>query len=108
MGDRYVKSDEYEKILFIDANNLYGHSMSEPLLHDEIKFDNSVKLKYIIKTPDDSDIGYFIEVDLKHSDNIKGKTKHFPFAPVNREINRDGFSDYMKEVKPNTFTKLKN
>ena len=28
MGDRYVKSDENKKILYIDANNLYGHSMS--------------------------------------------------------------------------------
>ena len=29
MGDRYVKSDENKKILFIDATNLYGHSMSQ-------------------------------------------------------------------------------
>ena len=26
MGDRYVKSDENKNILYIDANNLYGHS----------------------------------------------------------------------------------
>ena len=24
MGDRYVKSDENKKILYVDANNLYG------------------------------------------------------------------------------------
>ena len=35
MGDRYVKSDENKKILYIDANNLYGHSMSQPLPVDE-------------------------------------------------------------------------
>ena len=28
-----------------------------------------------ILSPDDSDIGYFIEVDLNYSDNIKEKTK---------------------------------
>ena len=27
MGDRYVKSDEEKKILYIDANNLYGYAM---------------------------------------------------------------------------------
>ena len=48
MGNRYVKSDENKKILYIDANNLYGHSMSEPLLYDEIKFDNNVKLEDIL------------------------------------------------------------
>ena len=36
MGDGYIKSDQNEKILYIDANNLYGHSMSEPLPYDEI------------------------------------------------------------------------
>ena len=81
MGDRYVKSDEYKKILYIDANNLYGHSMSQPLPYDEIKFDKNVKLEDILNTPDDSDIGYFIEVDLNYSDNMKEKTKQFPFAP---------------------------
>ena len=28
MGYRYVKSDESKKILYADASNLYGHSMS--------------------------------------------------------------------------------
>ena len=57
LGDRYVKSDKNKKILYIDANNLYGHSMSEPLPYDEIKFDNTVKLEDILNTPDDSDKG---------------------------------------------------
>ena len=43
MGDRYVKSDEIKKILYADANNLYGHSMSETLPYDESKFDKNVK-----------------------------------------------------------------
>ena len=103
MGDTYVISDETKKILFVDANNLYGHSMSETLPYDEFKFDNSVKLEDILNTPDDSDFGHFIEVDLKYSDNLKEKTKHFPFAPVNKKINPDGFSDYMKEIKPQTY-----
>ena len=37
MGDRYVKSDENKKILYIDATNLYGHSMSQLLPYDEIE-----------------------------------------------------------------------
>ena len=84
MGDRYVESSETKKILYIDANNLYGHSMSESLTYDEIKFDNNVNLEDILNTPDDSDIGYFVEVDLIYPDNIKEKTKKFPFAPVKK------------------------
>ena len=37
MGDRYVKTDENKKILYTDAINLYGHSVSQPLLYDEIE-----------------------------------------------------------------------
>ena len=71
MGDRFVQSDENEKKLYVHANKLYGWAMSEYLPYDEIKFDRIVKLEDIINTPDDSDIGYFIEVDLKYPDNIK-------------------------------------
>ena len=107
MGDRYVKSDENKKILYKDANNLYDHSMSQPLLYDEIKFDKNVKLEDILTTPDDSGIGFFIEVDLTYPDNLKEKTKNFPFAPVNKKINPDNFSDYMKEIEPDICTQTK-
>ena len=83
MGDRYIKSDKNKKILYIDANNLYGHSMSEYLPYDEIKFTNTVKLEDILNTPDNSDIGFFIELDLTYPNNIKEKTKNFQFAPMN-------------------------
>ena len=57
--------------------------MSEYLPYDEIKFDRIVKIEKLFNTSDDSDIGYFIEVDLKYPDNMKFKTKKFPFVPEN-------------------------
>ena len=39
MGDRYIKLDDNKKISYIDANNLYGHSMSQLSPYDEIRFD---------------------------------------------------------------------
>ena len=42
-------------MFYFDANNIYGHSMSQPLPYDEIKFDRNVKLEDIFKTPDDND-----------------------------------------------------
>ena len=75
MGNSYIKSDDNKKILYPDANNLYGHPMSQPLPYDEIIIDKNVKLEDILNTPDDSDIGYFIEVDLTYPDNIKKNKK---------------------------------
>ena len=106
MSDRYVKSDDNKKIIYADANILYGHSMSQPLPY-EIKFDKKVKLEDILNTPHDSNIGYFIEVDLKYPDNMEEKTKNIPFAPETKKINPDYFSDYMKEIIPGTYTQTK-
>ena len=57
-----------------------------------------INWKKFLKTPDDNDFGYFIEVDLKNPDNIRNKkTKHFPFCPENKRINPDENNDYMKK-----------
>ena len=34
MGDRYVKSDDNKKILYVDAINFYGWAMSHSLFYD--------------------------------------------------------------------------
>ena len=36
-GDRYVKSDEIKKIIYLYATKNYVHSMSKPLPYDDIK-----------------------------------------------------------------------
>ena len=104
MGDRYEQSDGKKKIFYIDANNFYDHSMSQMLPYDEIKFDRNVALEDILNTPNDSGFGYFLEVDLDYPDNIKEKTKNLPFAPVNKKTDTDDFSNYMKEIIPDTHT----
>ena len=113
MGDRYVKSDENKKILYIDANNLYGQPMSQFLPYDDIEMWNGDPNKYwrwlniILNTPDYADIGYFVEFDLKYPDHIKEKTKHFPFFQKIKKINPNKYNDYMKKIKPKNYTKFK-
>ena len=111
MGDRYVKSDDDNSVLYIDATNLYGHSMSQLLPFDEIEKwhgdpDNYWNwLDIILNTPDESKIGYFLEVDLKYPDNIKQKTKYFPFCPENKKIDPNKCNDYMNSIRPENYAK---
>ena len=56
MGDRFVKSDIDKNILYIVANNLCGHRMSQSLPDDEIQFDKNVNLEDTLSTTDNSDI----------------------------------------------------
>ena len=115
MGDRYIKSDDDKKILYFDANNLYGHSMIQPLPYEEIEMwhgDPALYMNWleaILNTPDDSDIGYFIEADLNYPDDIKEETKNFPFCPENKIIHKDKYNDndYMKQIKAKNYAKSK-
>ena len=107
MGARYVKSDKNNKIIYADATNLYGHSMSQFLSYDEIKFEKDICLEEILNTPDDSEIGCFLEVDLKYPDNVKQKTKYFPFCPENKKIDPNKYNKYMKSIIPEKYIKSK-
>ena len=62
MVDRYVKSDEKRKILYMDATILIGHFMSQLLPYDEIKFEKNGCLNEITNTPEDNEIGNFLEI----------------------------------------------
>ena len=106
-GDRYVKSDENKKILYLDATNLYGHSMSQMLPYDEIKLEKDKSLEEFLKTPDDNETGYFIEVDLRHPDDKKEKTKNVRFCPENKKINPNRYNDYINNKKAKNYTKTK-
>ena len=97
----------------MDATSLYGHSMSQLLPYDEIEMWRGHPdlymnwLEEILNISDDNEIGYFLEVDLKYPDNIKEKTKHFPFCPEKKKIDPDKYNDYLNEIKPQTYTKSK-
>ena len=103
MADRYVKSDHNKKILYVDANNLYGHQMCQPLPIDETKFEDIICSKEILNTLDDNEIVYFLEVDLGYLYFIRQKTKHFPFCPEKKSISKDDFNDYMKKIQPKIY-----
>ena len=99
MGDRYLKSDENKTIMYKDATKLYGHSSSQMLAYEKIEMWHGHPdlyknwLEEILNTPDDSDICYFIEVEIKCPDNIKEKTKHFPFCLENKIIPKEKYND---------------
>ena len=60
--------------------------MSQTLPFDEINFDKNVNLEVLLSTSDESDIGYFIEVDLSYPNIIRQKTEHFRFAPEYKKL----------------------
>ena len=97
MGPRCIKSDDQTKILYIDANNLYGWAMSQYLplgnfCEIEINENNKLGvLNQIINTSDTSPIGYFILVDLEYPAEIKPQTENFPLCPYKTKADPENF-----------------
>ena len=112
MGPRFIESNENTKLLYIDANNLYGWAMSQNLptgdskkmrsCHEAMQYDSALMNEIkedILNTPDDNEFGYFIECDLEHPAEIKEKTENFPLCPYQTKADPNLFSEYMNSVK---------
>ena len=93
-------------IMYWDANNLYGWAMSQKLPFKDLKFDTEVTIEEILKTGDESDIGYIIECDLEYPIELHNLHNDYPLAVENTSFND---SPYMKEyaLKNNINTKNK-
>ena len=59
--------------------------MSQYLPYENLKFDNNIDIETILNTAYDSEIGYFVEVDLIYPDEIKDKTKNNELSILSRE-----------------------
>ena len=117
LGDRYVdvenknyitnpdisRDDENQEwLLYIDANNLYGHSMIQKLPQKDFKWlneKNITDLDHKIRNNQisgDEDIGYLLKVDLKVP---KSEDFHnFPLAPERKTVNYDELSEYSRSM----------
>ena len=75
MRDTFVRSSENETIGRIDSNTLYGWPMCQSSAYLDLKNDkhhNNI-LGEIIRTPDENEIGCFIEVYLGFPQIIRQK-----------------------------------
>ena len=68
----YDKSIESSYLMYLDANNLYGWAMSQKLPVNGFKWVNDLSRfneDFIKNYNENSDIGYFIEVDVEYPKN---------------------------------------
>ena len=71
----------------------------------KLKWKKNICLEEILNTPDDNEIGYFIENNLRYSDNKK--EKKIPIWPEKKKINPKKYNDFMNNIIPKIYTKSK-
>jgi hypothetical protein len=90
----YDSSKPHSYIIYLDANNLYGWAMSQPLPIGGFRFLTYEELSQIDFTqiPDDSETGYFVECDLEYPAELHEIHNDFPLAPEHMSNKRNAFS----------------
>ena len=89
----YNKDEESSYIQYLDANNLYGWSMSKKLPVNGFRWLDSDEINEIneefIKNYNENDKkGYILEVDVKYPKELHDVLSDLPFSPERMEINK--------------------
>ena len=89
----YDKNIESSYIQYLDANSLYEWAMSQKLPVNGFKWIKQEKLSKFsedfIKTYDEnSDIGYFLEVDFDYLKKLFDLHKDLPFLPESKKVDK--------------------
>ena len=87
----YDKNEESSFLEYLDANNLNGWAMSEPLPVDgfgRIKDLSKIDEDFMKNYDKDSDKGFILEVDVKHPKNLHDLYIDLPFLPERMKIDK--------------------
>ena len=87
MGDRFVPDEDTTYLQYLDANNLYGWAMSQPLPTGGFKWVD-VNLNEISELATRTDKGYILEVDVSYPKELQNPHNDLPFMCDRMEIDR--------------------
>ena len=74
-------------LTYLDANNLYGWAMSQPLPTGGFVWVEPEEIDKILSHPDDGVYGAMVECDLEYPQDLHDAHNDYPLAPENVEIN---------------------
>ena len=96
----YDSSKPNTHIFYLDANNLYGWAMSQPLPTGGFQWvDDCDKLaETITEHPADSREGFILEVDLEYPGELHNVHNTYPLAPERMVVKKEWMSEYQHEL----------
>ena len=85
-------------IMYLDANNLYGWAMLQPLPTGDFDWMTQEEIDRLdVKAvPDDGEDGYILEVDLEYPPDLHNIHNDYPLAPERIKVSRDMLSPYCR------------
>ena len=93
--EKYDPNRDSSYIMYLDANNLYGWAMSQPLPYSNFRW---VESKYVVDSTRQQ-TGHIYEVDSEYPDELHYLHNDYPCAAQNLNVTDDILSDYFKNIK---------
>ena len=86
MGDKFDPKSESSYLQYLDANNLYGWAMSQPLPTGGFKW-TDVNINEISELATRTDKSYVLDVDVSYPKELHNQHNDLPFMCERMEIN---------------------
>ena len=95
----YDPEKETSYILYLDANNLYGWAMSQPLPVGNFRWMRKMPTeKQIMSWQVSRKTGFILEVDLEYPQELHDRHNNYPLAPVTTQVPGDWYSPYQQDL----------
>ena len=101
---KVIECDDKSGICYIDANNLYGYTMSLPLQtggHEIISREEIESTNWpeeMNRVMDESEYGYVFEADLEYPKELHDEHDDLPFCAEKRKIKEEELSPFQKDL----------
>ena len=94
--ENYNNEEPTSFIQYLDANNLYGWAMSQPMPTGGFQWVNYTD--QILETPANADHGFILEVDLDYPTSLHREHNDFPLVPEKMKVTNSMMSPYQQKL----------
>ena len=100
MGDGYDASKEHSYISYLDANNLYGWAMVQPLPEGDFQWEMERDAdKLIEQYANNPERGAIVKCDLHYPTELHDSHNDYPLAPERKLVTQDMLSPYAQKMQ---------
>ena len=71
---------------FYDVTSMYTGTMQKMMPRRNYRWNSEINVEQFLETPESSNIGYFVEVDLKYPQHLHDLHEGLPLAPEKQTI----------------------
>ena len=99
LKEHYDPNQPSKYLMYVDANNLYGWAMSQPLPDGKFEWVPEAgwrSIDWLAQTAD-QDTGYIVECDLDYPDHLHDTHSDYPLAPERLTVATHMLSDTQRE-----------